>query len=678
MSLHILVLLALVLLIAGTANAKIYAWGVNDYGQLGLNGTVFRFPQSIPSYNDVDIVQLVASGTYHVAVTGSGDVYVSGNNWYGACAFPTSSGIFVGYPTKNPSLYGCKVYAGKRHGNAVCGEGQRFVGWGLQSGYVEGLSEGIFGRVTESLPQYELRPKVVDVISGARETFISLNNGTVYVAGNGDRGILGLGDKKDRPYFVRFDGFDGLPRPLLKIFPSHADHVCAIDTDYSLFCWGSNSVGQLGIGNFIDQSRPKLVSFFENHFYVVQVSVGLYHTLALTAGGRVFAWGQAQNGVLGNSRADNVSFTTPIEIEFLADKGVVEIVSGLNFNFVRTSNNQWYSWGAGSGGVLGTKNDFDISRPTIVAFLSAFNITQILTAATSRSVYGWLDASAATTISGPPLAKVCGTPAAPPCTANAHCQNTDKSAICVCNAGFSGDGNNCQDINECSVSGFCDPSATCTNLPGSYSCSCPTNLPIGDGKTPLGTGCKAPPPPPISTTTTTTATTATTATASTTKAATSSGSASGAPGGTSQQGGSSTSAASVATTKASATGSNDGVIVVNTATTTTEESTSGSGSTSGAAAASTNAGATTAGNNAATSSSTTQTNLYHTLFGAQELQVHPPSSSTTLNDGSALILTKSNNADSNRDKKIFVGVIITVGFLIIIAAVAGIYFIFLR
>jgi hypothetical protein len=44
--------------------------------------------------------------------------------------------------------------------------------------------------------------------------------------------------------------------------------------------------------------------------------------------------------------------------------------------------------GAGSGGVFGTGSDQDILQPTLVPYLSTYNINQVLTAATSRSVYG--------------------------------------------------------------------------------------------------------------------------------------------------------------------------------------------------------------------------------------------------------------------------------------------------
>jgi hypothetical protein len=72
----------------------------------------------------------------------------------------------------------------------------------------------------------------------------------------------------------------------------------------------------------------------------------------------------------------------------------------------------------------------------------------------------------------------------PPCSPDATCTNTPGSYTCTCNPGFTGDGVTCTDIDECAMGlDTCDPvHATCTNTPGSYTCAC--NVPYsGDGMT---------------------------------------------------------------------------------------------------------------------------------------------------------------------------------------------------
>ena len=75
------------------------------------------------------------------------------------------------------------------------------------------------------------------------------------------------------------------------------------------------------------------------------------------------------------------------------------------------------------------------------------------------------------------------------CDSNAFCTNIPGSFICECNDGFQGDGiNNCTDIDECSSSNSnnCDtlaPGSTCMNTDGSYICDCPAiNTRCDDGE----------------------------------------------------------------------------------------------------------------------------------------------------------------------------------------------------
>ncbi|XP_066295683.1 nephronectin-like [Branchiostoma lanceolatum] len=66
-----------------------------------------------------------------------------------------------------------------------------------------------------------------------------------------------------------------------------------------------------------------------------------------------------------------------------------------------------------------------------------------------------------------------------PCHVKATCTNTDGSFCCNCSVGYTGDGFNCTDIDECMTSP-CHDNAAYTNTDGSFSCNC-TNGYSGDG-----------------------------------------------------------------------------------------------------------------------------------------------------------------------------------------------------
>ena len=55
----------------------------------------------------------------------------------------------------------------------------------------------------------------------------------------------------------------------------------------------------------------------------------------------------------------------------------------------------------------------------------------------------------------------------------ATCKNTNGSYDCICNEGFSGDGYDCKDINEClKNNGGCSTNARCINTIGGHRCIC--------------------------------------------------------------------------------------------------------------------------------------------------------------------------------------------------------------
>jgi hypothetical protein len=71
----------------------------------------------------------------------------------------------------------------------------------------------------------------------------------------------------------------------------------------------------------------------------------------------------------------------------------------------------------------------------------------------------------------------------PPGYTDAVCTNTPGSRTCACAPGFTGDGVNCTDVNECQIdNGGCSVNAVCTNTPGSRTCACGPGY-VGDGFT---------------------------------------------------------------------------------------------------------------------------------------------------------------------------------------------------
>ncbi|MFQ6628571.1 hypothetical protein Gotur_008101 [Gossypium turneri] len=81
------------------------------------------------------------------------------------------------------------------------------------------------------------------------------------------------------------------------------------------------------------------------------------------------------------------------------------------------------------------------------------------------------------------------------CKEYSKCVDSENNSgyLCKCLEGYMGNPylpNGCQDLNECESMSPCNGTARCTNLPGTYNCSCPVGY-EGDGKK-SGTGCSLP------------------------------------------------------------------------------------------------------------------------------------------------------------------------------------------
>ena len=76
-------------------------------------------------------------------------------------------------------------------------------------------------------------------------------------------------------------------------------HSIAITANGAVWSWGEGDSGRLGHGDVQDEWQPKKVEALAGR-RVVAVSAGEYHSLAITADGSVLTWGEGGHGCLGH------------------------------------------------------------------------------------------------------------------------------------------------------------------------------------------------------------------------------------------------------------------------------------------------------------------------------------------------------------------------------------------
>ena len=62
--------------------------------------------------------------------------------------------------------------------------------------------------------------------------------------------------------------------------------------------------------------------------------------------------------------------------------------------------------------------------------------------------------------------------ASDPCAGHGACSNFPGGYTCTCNPGYVENNGTCSDINECDEEGLCGDAGVCVNQPGLYSCTC--------------------------------------------------------------------------------------------------------------------------------------------------------------------------------------------------------------
>lgn len=165
----------------------------------------------------------------------------------------------------------------------------------------------------------------------------------------------------------------------------------AIKTDGTLWAWGQNSWGQLGLGNQTHYSSPKQVGALTTWS---EANGGNSHTLARTTAGTLWAWGRNNAGQLGIN-ITYTSYSSPKQVGALTTWASVNINLGDSSAAVGTNGTLW-TWGLNSIGNLGLNSAaYAYSSPKQVGALTNWSTKTIMTyyncfaIKTDGTLWGW-------------------------------------------------------------------------------------------------------------------------------------------------------------------------------------------------------------------------------------------------------------------------------------------------
>ena len=380
------------------SDGNAYAWGSNYYGQLG-DGTTTQRNTPVPVLKpagvsaDFTYVQVSAGNGHSLAVGSDGYVYAWGGNDYGELGNGTANG----YGEKNPvptrvrgpstqsnaskGLKAVEVSAGYLLSLAIDAKGTTWA-WGLNDFGQLGNGSSIYSsstpvRVCDPNDKWNSDKGLqsIQVSAGLDHSLAIDAAGNIWAWGWNRFGELGNGSSgswvsNPVPQKVLIDPYNTSTGLEAVQISAGYEFSLAVGKDGNIWAWGLNDSGQLGngttsefeTGNPVPQKvvlNPKDASTAHK---ATQVSAGRNHSLVLDSDGYVYAWGLNGCGEIGDNTTNTRA--TPVKV-FASEQSTNKagpwlsatlISGGQNHSLAIDTDGNTKAWGDNNTGQLGNPN----------------------------------------------------------------------------------------------------------------------------------------------------------------------------------------------------------------------------------------------------------------------------------------------------------------------------------
>jgi alpha-tubulin suppressor-like RCC1 family protein len=190
--------------------------------------------------------------------------------------------------------YSCGIASG---GAAYC--------WGVNTSGALGIGSLQTPRIS---PTAVVGGLAFSSVSAGTSHVCGIAAGTVNCWGNNTDGQLGIGSASGTAQ-TSPRAVSGT-RSYLSVSAGGA-HTCAVASDGLLYCWGRNTLGQLGIGSNTQQTSPVKIAI---DTLFASVSAGDVHTCAVTRSRHAYCWGNNTFGQRGDGTLGGNAGFAPVPV----------------------------------------------------------------------------------------------------------------------------------------------------------------------------------------------------------------------------------------------------------------------------------------------------------------------------------------------------------------------------
>lgn len=361
------------------SDGLIYAAGQNGYRQLG-NGATAAASAPLATGPSGGVLEgktftAVAAGIYHsLALDSAGKVYSWGYNGQGQLGIGST---VSSDPTLVAGILATKtivaIAAGGYHSIALDSDGVLYSwGWNVNG------QLGIGGYVNSTTPTVVdasgvlLNKTISSIYAGDRHSMVLDNAGVAYAWGYNLNGVLGDNSQATRPLPVAVYTAGDLTGKAIVKLSTGLSHTLALDSIGNIYAWGYNGNGEIGDGSgSTRQISPKLISTGDiTGKSISSVAVGNGYSLVLDDIGTAYSWGGNSSGQLGVG--DLSSRSTPSAVDatgVLSGKTLSSLSTGFagSASFATDNAGILYGWGRNSNSDLsiGDTGKYLIAKATL-------------------------------------------------------------------------------------------------------------------------------------------------------------------------------------------------------------------------------------------------------------------------------------------------------------------------
>lgn len=294
-----------------TADGKVYSWGgANFYGELG-DGTELPRSEPVPvvmsgALAGKTVTALSASTIHTLALTSEGKVYSWGSNFTGVLGLGPGNTTDRNTPQWVQGALAGKtitaISAGSYHSMALASDGTLY-GWGnnLYGTVGDKTTVTRLAPVAANFTGTPLEGKTITAIRcGFYRTTVLTSEGKVFAWGFNGNGQVGDGTTTNRLTPVAVNG--SLAGKTVTAIAGGLSHYLALTDDNQIHAWGFNLYGNLGDGTNTDRFAPVAVNMSGvlAGKTITQIMAGGGASMVRTSDGGLFGWGSGYAGQLGN------------------------------------------------------------------------------------------------------------------------------------------------------------------------------------------------------------------------------------------------------------------------------------------------------------------------------------------------------------------------------------------